>query len=94
MGTTESTEAVGRRRRLPRLAVALAALVTLVGAGTAIAAVTISWPTSQQEIASTGIQSSIPFCGTKPITLGIEDGFGINTWSQESYAAVRSEAAK
>ncbi len=37
---------------------------------------------------------SIPFCGTKPITLAVLDGFGINAWSQESYAAVRSEAAK
>ena len=34
------------------------------------------------------------FCGTKPITLGIHDGFGINGWSRASMAAVRSEAAK
>ena len=34
------------------------------------------------------------FCGTKPITLGIHDGFGINGWSESSMAAVRSEAAK
>lgn len=47
-----------------------------------------------QEIASSGISASTAFCGTKPITLGIEDGFGINAWSQESMAAVRSEAAK
>jgi ribose transport system substrate-binding protein len=38
--------------------------------------------------------SNISFCGSKPITLGVEDGFGINAWSQESMAAVRSEAAK
>ena len=36
----------------------------------------------------------MPFCGTKQITLGIHDGFGINGWSQASFAAVRSEAAK
>jgi ribose transport system substrate-binding protein len=47
-----------------------------------------------QEIASSGISPGTAFCGTKPITLGIEDGFGINAWSQESMAAVRSEAAK
>jgi ribose transport system substrate-binding protein len=47
-----------------------------------------------QEMASSGITSSTAFCGTKKITLGIEDGFGINAWSQESMAAVRSEAAK
>jgi ribose transport system substrate-binding protein len=46
------------------------------------------------ELASAGLTSSKAFCGTKPITLGIQDGFGINAWSQESMAAVRSEAAK
>ena len=30
----------------------------------------------------------------KPITLAVEDGFGINAWSQESYAAVKSTAAQ
>lgn len=50
--------------------------------------------TAVQEIASSGITSSTAFCGTKPLTLGIQDGFGINAWSQESMAAVRSEAAK
>jgi ribose transport system substrate-binding protein len=34
------------------------------------------------------------FCGTKPITLGIHDGLGINAWSKDSYAVVRSEAAR
>ena len=61
---------------------------------TAVAAAKVTWPTEAQNIAATGIQKNIPFCGTKPITLGIEDGFGINSWSQASYAAVRSEAAK
>jgi ribose transport system substrate-binding protein len=84
--------AAGRRRKLP-LGLLLAA-VSLVVAGTAVAAAKVTWPTEAQNIAATGIQKNIPFCGTKPITLGIEDGFGINTWSQESYAAVRSEAAK
>ncbi len=69
------------------------AFVALAAAST-VTALAVSWPTAAQEIASTGVQNGISFCGTKPITLGIEDGFGINAWSQESYAAVRSEAAK
>src|SRR5438309_3289848 len=44
--------------------------------------------------AKSGISTDIAFCGTKPITLAVLDGFGINAWSQESFAAVRSEAAK
>ncbi|MFB9315577.1 substrate-binding domain-containing protein [Nocardioides plantarum] len=41
-----------------------------------------------------GIVDNTDFCGDKDITLGIHDGFGINAWSQESLAAMRSEAAK
>jgi ribose transport system substrate-binding protein len=50
--------------------------------------------TAEQEIASSGVTSDKSFCGTKPLTLGVADGFGVNAWSQESYAAARSEAAK
>jgi ribose transport system substrate-binding protein len=50
--------------------------------------------TADQEIANSGVTSDKSFCGTKPLTLGIGDGFGVNAWSQESYAAARSEAAK
>jgi ribose transport system substrate-binding protein len=50
--------------------------------------------TATEEIAAAGITSSTAFCGTKPITLGIQDGYGVNAWSQEGLAAVRSEAAK
>jgi ribose transport system substrate-binding protein len=38
--------------------------------------------------------NDIKFCGTKPVTLGVQDGFGVNAWSQASLAAVRAEAAK
>ena len=41
-----------------------------------------------------GKTTDTSFCGTKPITLGVHDGFGINGWSRASMAAVRSEAAK
>lgn len=50
--------------------------------------------TSAQEIAHAGVLNTKAFCGHKKITLGIEDGLGVNAWSQASMAAVRSEAAK
>lgn len=50
--------------------------------------------TVAEEIASAGVTSSKAFCGTKDITIGIQDGYGVNAWSQASMAAVRSEAAK
>ncbi|MCW2954675.1 MAG: hypothetical protein JWQ48_3845 [Conexibacter sp.] len=34
------------------------------------------------------------WCGSKPITLGIQDGGGLNGWSRESLRQVRLEAAK
>jgi len=76
-------------RPLAPVAVALAALVA---AGAAAAAT--KWPSVSQEVATSGIQSQIEFCGSKPITLAVEDGFGINAWSQQSYAAVKSTAAQ
>ena len=45
-------------------------------------------------MAKSGMSDDTSFCGTKPITLGIHDGFGVNGWSKSSMAAVRSEAAK
>ncbi|MBI1378428.1 MAG: substrate-binding domain-containing protein [Frankiales bacterium] len=50
--------------------------------------------TEAQELASAGKTDSTAFCGDKPITLAVHDGFGVNAWSQASLAAVRSEAAK
>src|SRR3954468_15214737 len=83
-----------QRRRRALAASALALLVVALAATTAWARGAVSWPTEAQETATSGVFSNLPFCGTKQITLGIHDGFGINAWSQESYAAVRSEAAK
>jgi len=81
------------KARRGRFAVPLAvALVALVATAAAFAA--SGWPTASQEVASSGVQPNIKFCGTKPITLAVEDGFGINAWSQESYAAVKSTAAQ
>ncbi len=50
--------------------------------------------TAEEIIAASGVTDDTSFCGTKPITLGIHDGFGVNGWSKSSMAAVRSEAAK
>lgn len=87
------------RARRGLMLATLAAAVTCLTAVTASASTdhfarsTVKWPTAAQEIAKAG-QFNLPFCGKKPITLAILDGFGINAWSQESYAAARSEAAK
>jgi ribose transport system substrate-binding protein len=45
-------------------------------------------------IKSAGKSTSTAWCGKKPITVGVEDGVGVNGWSASSYAAVRSELAK
>jgi ribose transport system substrate-binding protein len=83
-----------RTRRGFTLALVVAAIVAVVGVGTSAAMRLATWPTPAQEIKSAGIVSGVSFCGTKPITLSVLDGYGINAWSQESYTAVRSEAAK
>src|SRR5205085_1562204 len=70
------------RRRLLALPV-LALLVVAVAATTAFArGGAVSWPTEAQETATSGVFTNLPFCGTKQITLGVHDGFGINAWSQ------------
>jgi ribose transport system substrate-binding protein len=79
------------RLRKPLVPIAVA-LMVLTAAAAAFAAT--KWPNQGQEIASSGINKNIKFCGSKPITLAVEDGFGINAWSQESYAAVKSTAAQ
>jgi len=80
------------RRVMHRPLLPLVALAVLAAAGAAFAAT--KWPTVKQEITTSGIQPQIKFCGSKPITLAVEDGFGVNAWSQESYAAVKSTAAQ
>jgi ribose transport system substrate-binding protein len=82
--------AVRGRARKP-LASIVVAVAVLAAAGAAVAA---SWPTAKQELATVGVNSSIKFCGTKPITLAVEDGVGVNPWSLVSYAAVKSTAAQ
>jgi ribose transport system substrate-binding protein len=43
---------------------------------------------------SAATSSSTPWCGTKPITLGIQDGGGVNAWSAASLQQVKLEAKK
>jgi ribose transport system substrate-binding protein len=90
MRRVKQESANGRRRTW--LATVVAALVVLVAAGAAVAAT--SWPNVSKEVKTSGIQPKIKFCGTKQITLAVEDGFGVNAWSQESYAAVKATAAE
>jgi ribose transport system substrate-binding protein len=90
MRRVKQRTATGRLRK--PLAPIAVALVALTVAGAAFAAT--KWPNGSQEIATSGVQPSIKFCGSKPITLAVLDGFGGNAWSAESYAAVKSTAAQ
>src|ERR1700683_17709 len=72
-------------------AIAAAALTVAAGLAGPVAAADM---TADQILATSGVTNDTSFCGTKNITLGIHDGFGINGWSKSSMAAVRSEAAK
>ncbi len=51
-------------------------------------------PQAAALIKSAGIVDGTKWCGTKKITVGVEDGVGVNGWSASSYATVRSELAK
>ncbi|HEY2602836.1 MAG TPA: substrate-binding domain-containing protein [Thermoleophilaceae bacterium] len=99
------TSRSARRAALSVLALIVAAIVVSAcgssgssSSSTSAANTTAATPatnlTASQEIANSGVVNGASFCGTKPITLGVQDGFGVNAWSQESLAAVRSEAAK
>lgn len=93
---TEKATSLSRHRRLKLSGVGIAALaltLTVLPSSTAATSAGVTM-TVAQELSSVGITTSNAFCGTKKITLGIHDGYGINAWSQASYAAVRSEAAK
>ncbi len=95
MNTKKATSLSRHKRlKLSGVGVAVFALtLTALPSSTAASSAGVTM-TVAQEIRSVGITSSKAFCGTKAITLGIHDGYGMNAWSQASYAAVRSEAAK
>jgi len=93
---TKKATSLSRHGRLKLSGVGLAVLaltLTTLPSSSAATSAGVTM-TVKQELASLGKTTSKAFCGTKQITLGIHDGYGINAWSQASYAAVRSEAAK
>lgn len=71
-----------------------AVLAAALAAAGAAAAPALAAEDAAAIIAKGGKVDGNAFCGSKPITLGVHDGFGINGWSRASMAAVRSEAAK
>ena len=87
------------RHRAIGAGLAASAVLALLAGATPVAAqddaIPAGLPASAEEsIAAAGRTQDASFCGTEPITLGIYDGGGINAWSQASFAAVNSEAAK
>src|ERR1700722_5805046 len=78
----------------PRTAIAAAAIVIGTIGASLSTSPAADQATNDQIINAAGKTNDKSFCGTKPIVLGIHDGFGINGWSKSSMAAVRSEAAK
>lgn len=83
------------RRKSIVVAVGVVASIILIGATVpAFAASSGISRSGSAEVKASGKIVSKSFCGTKKITLGVLDGYGMNAWSQASYAAVRSEAAK
>jgi ribose transport system substrate-binding protein len=82
-----------RSTSFPAAALAAAFAVAGIG-GAATGAGAAESQSADQIIAGSGKNDDKSFCGSKPIVLGIHDGFGINGWSKTSMASVRSEAAK
>jgi ribose transport system substrate-binding protein len=87
--------------------IALAAVLALSGCGSSGSTNSGSASQSSSTAQSTGAGttaasaggssssgSGFSWCGSKPITLGIQDGGGLNAWSQASLQQVKLEAAK
>lgn len=91
--TSKSVSGALSRPRARRGVVAAAVLAAVAIGAVSAGAASNAAPTPAQEVATSGIVN-VPFCGTKQITLAVLDGYGVNAWSQHSFAAVRSEAAK
>jgi ribose transport system substrate-binding protein len=83
-----------------RVAVTRALGVAVVASSLAVAACGSSGSGAGQSTAAAPAQgtksasSTTPWCGTKPITLGIQDGGGLNGWSKVSLQQVQAEAKK
>ena len=68
-------------RRTAFTAAAMALTAAGLGFGPSIAA---DMSDNDKVIAAAGKTDDKSFCGTKPIVLGIHDGFGINGWSKSA----------
>ena len=91
MRRVKQRAAGGRLRRpLVPIAVALVALVAAGGGGRGDEVA--DRQAGDRDLGRAARASSS--AARKPITLAVEDGFGVNAWSQESYAAVKSTAAQ
>lgn len=61
--------------------------------GSAAASTSTPAAASTTAAATTNANGTPSWCGDKPITLGIQDGGGLNAWSAASLAEVKKEAA-
>jgi ribose transport system substrate-binding protein len=76
------------------LGVLLAALVLSACGGSDDSSSSGSTESSGGGESTTASTSSEAWCGEDGVTLGIQDGGGLNAWSKESLAQVQEEAAK
>jgi ribose transport system substrate-binding protein len=85
-----------RLRRGSALTAALALPALGLAACGSSSSTTTTKSSSSTPVAATNVSagSRPSWCGTKPIVLGIQDGGGLNAWSQESLRQVKLEAAK
>jgi ribose transport system substrate-binding protein len=87
------------RRLAPRASLAVAAACSLAlaacGSSTSSSSSTSgSASASTTPAAGKAGSGATPWCGTKPITLGIQDGGGLNGWSKSSLQQIQLEAKK
>jgi ribose transport system substrate-binding protein len=85
----------GRRMRW-RAPVALVAALALVAAALLSACGSSNKSSSTKSSSSSSSASTAakpPWCGSKSITLGIQDGGGLNDWSKAALGQVKAEAA-
>jgi ribose transport system substrate-binding protein len=76
------------------LAAAAACSLALVACGSSSSKGDSTATGAASTTAAKAASSTTPWCGTKPITLGIQDGGGLNGWSKSSLEQVQLEAKK
>src|ERR1700742_4332677 len=83
----------GSRRAVAARALGAAAVASSL-ALTACGSSTTNGAASAAGTATSSGSPATPWCGKKPITLGIQDGGGLNGWSKASLQQVELEAKK